>query len=120
MTDYKLCKKSINSKTLFFKIHDFIEDAILNMGVNWSSVSQRESFVVLIDEWLAEHVDENAITHYKVVCDRRNNKKSNMKDGIFYLDVEYRQTNCLNITKLLYTISENDDNTESKDMFFGW
>lgn|SRR5688572_4688890 len=101
--------KAINNKLLVEEVVSFVDDAIINFGVNWESDAQRESFVEHIKELMSELVEEERIEQFKVVCDRRNNSSDDMLDGIFKFDVHFKQRNCLNTTKVLYTIRTNSE-----------
>lgn len=107
MTEWKRKVKAANSKLLLEEITSFIEEGLDSMGVIWGSETHRDSFVGVIDEWLDEKHQENKIEQYKVVCDLRNNKVSEMERGNFILDVYFKQRNCINTTNIHYLVSDH-------------
>lgn len=107
MANYKLTKKSVNSKRLFNEIHEFIEDGIVSGGIMWSGESHRESFVSIIEEFLEEFHQDGKISQCNVICDYRNNSPEEMDKGNYTLFVHFKQKNCLNTTKLIYNITCN-------------
>ena len=105
--------KAVNSKPLLKEVTAFIEEGLGEFGVQWDSEAQKETFVEIIEDFLAELLEvQGKIVSYKVMADRRNNKASDWEKGIYKFDVSYKQKNCLNTTQLLYTITE----TRNKDM----
>lgn len=108
MTEWTRTTKAVNSKVLLNDISSFIEEGIDDMGVIWGSDSHRESFIGIIEEWLDEKSEEGKIEQYKVACDLRNNKVSDMEKGVFVLEVHYKQRHCANTTQLRYDIKEED------------
>ena len=105
-TEFKLIKKSVNSKDLFNNISEFVEDGIITGGILWGNEIHRSSFVDVIGDLLEEEMNENKIDQWNVICDLRNNTISEMNKGIYVLEVLYRQKHCLNTTRLIYTIKD--------------
>lgn len=103
--------KSSNSKTLLHQITFLIEEGIDDMGIIWSSDTHRESFVDLVDDWLADKADEGLIQQWNVVCDLRNNKIADMEASRFILDIYFKQVHCVNMTQVRYTIDDNEELT---------
>lgn len=106
-TQYKLEKRSVNNKALFKKVHDFVHEGILTGQVLWNNDIHRQSFVDVVNDVLLEIADEDIIDQWNVVCDIRNNTITQMDKGIYVLEVAYRQKNCLNTTRLVYTITDS-------------
>lgn len=104
--EYKLEKKSINNKLIFSEIHKFIEDGILTGQVLWSNDLHRQSFVEVVSDCLEQVQMEGLIDQWNVISDLRNNTIADMDKGIYVLEVQYRQKNCLNTTRLIYTIKD--------------
>lgn len=110
MTDanatYVLDKKSVNSKSLFDEIHEFAHAGITDSGFIWSSDTHREAFVELLEEFLEDFVFDGKLDQPNVLCDLRNNSISGMDKGIYVLELRYRQNNCENTTRLIYTVTD--------------
>lgn len=98
---------NINSKILVKEVSDFVEEIIKNFNIIWDSTAQRDVILEVIDEYLQIMAKDNKIEQWNVICDGRNNKRFDPKNKITYLDVEYKQRNCYNITKLKYKITES-------------
>lgn len=107
MATWQLVKKSVNSRALFVEISSFIEEGLNDLGILWSSDSQRDSFVDIVDEWLEEKATEGKIEQWNIVCDYRNNKVTAMEAGRYTIDVYYKQRNCLNTTHLQYNLKDD-------------
>ena len=105
-TKYTLKTKSVNSKTLFNEVSNFINDIIDGFGIIWDSDSQRDAIIEVIEEFMEDLQNDNKIEQWDIVCDARNNKQEDVKNKIVHLEIHYKQKNCLNITKLLYKIEE--------------
>jgi hypothetical protein len=105
-TEFKLEKKSVNSKILCNEIQHQIEDLIINGEVLWSSDTHRESFVETIDDLLSGLHEQGKLDQWNVMCDLRNNSIDQMDRGIYTFESSYKQKNCLNTTRLIYTIKD--------------
>jgi|SRR5271157_5572243 len=104
--DYKLEKKSVNNKTVFTDIHKFVDEGIIAGGVLWGNEIHRTSFVEIVGEFLDAIAGEGKIDQWNVICDFRNNSYASMERGEYTMEVNYRQTNCVNTTRLIYTIKD--------------
>lgn len=113
--DYKLDKYSVNNKILFNEVHKFLEEGITEGGVLWSNDIHRMSFVEILEDMLEELADDERIDQKNVICDLRNNSIADMEKGKYVLEVSYRQKNCLNTTRLVYTIQDLTTKTGLKD-----
>lgn len=102
--------KAVNSKALVKEISSFVEEGFTDLGVSWDSDSQREAFVEITEDYLTEMMEvEGKIVSFKVIGDRRNNKVSDNEKGIYHIDIQFRQKDCLNVTQLCYTITHLED-----------
>lgn len=99
--------KSVNNKRIAQEIAQFVEEGIINFGVTWESDIQRQAFVEIVEDTMESYVEDGTIEQYKVICDLRNNKIADMERGIYKFDVTYKQKNCVNTTKILWTIDVN-------------
>jgi hypothetical protein len=104
--EYKLEKKSVNNKAIFNEVNTFIDEGILTGGVLWGNDIHRESFVEIVGDFLDQLMDDSRIDQWNVICDLRNNSIASMDKGVYVMEVQYRQKNCLNTTRLIYTISD--------------
>jgi len=104
MPEYILKTMHINSKVLMIEISEFVGTIIDDFNIIWSSDSQRDAILEVIDEHLQDLAEDNKIERWDVICDSRNNKRTDVNDGITHLDVKYTQRNCYNISELNYTI----------------
>ena len=109
MTQITVVQKSVNSKPLFNDVLSFIKEGIYDFGIVWNSEAHRDSFSMVMGDFLSEMVVEGKIEQWKIVCDKRNNKYTDMENGVYHLDIQYKQRNCLNITQINITIYDNDD-----------
>lgn len=105
MTTWTIKSKAVNSKLLYDDVIEFVEGSLNELGMNWSSAAQRESYVELLEDYFHELVSNNRIEQYDVKCDLRNNKLADMNDGHFVLDLLFRQRHCLNVTQIRFQIS---------------
>lgn len=103
---FKVEKRSVNSKTLCDAIQKDIEELITNAGVVWSSDVHRDGFTQTIGDYMDLHVIDDKIDQWDCKCDMRNNTIEQMDKGIYTFEVNYRQKNCLNTTRLIYTIND--------------
>lgn len=104
--EYKLIKKSVNNKAIFTEIHKFIDEGIITGQVLWSNDLHRQSFIELVGDTLEQFEIEGLIDQWNVISDLRNNTIVDMDAGIYVMEVQYRQKNCLNTTRLVYTIKD--------------
>lgn len=100
---------AVNSKKLLSEITAVIEEGFDDMGVIWGSDTHRDSFVDLIDQWMEEKAIDGKIEQWKVICDFRNNKVVDMENGKFVFEIQYKQTHCVNVTRIEYTIIDDED-----------
>lgn len=104
--EFKVEKRSVNSKTLCDEIQKDVEELITSAGVIWSSDVHRDGFVETIDDYLEMLASENKIDQWSSKCDLRNNTVVMMDKGIYTFEISFRQTNCVNTTRLIYTIKD--------------
>jgi hypothetical protein len=104
--EYKLVKKSVNNKHLFNEIHHFVEDGIITGQVIWKNDLHRQSFVEVVSDLMEQTEMEGFVDQWNVISDLRNNSVADMDRGIYVLEIQYRQKNCLNTTRLIYTIKD--------------
>jgi len=105
-TTFTLKSYHVNSKSILKEVSSYISDIIENFNITWDSHDQRDTILEVIDELLEDMANDNKIEQWNVVCDSRNNKTSDAKNKITYLDIEYKQRNCYNVTKLKYAIQK--------------
>ncbi len=104
--NFKLEKRSVNSKPLFNEIHAFIEEGINSNSVVWSNDIHRLSFVEVLNDYLEQFHEQGQIDQWNAFCDLRNNTVSAMDKGEYVIEVTYRQTTCLNTTRLIYRVQD--------------
>ena len=102
--EFKLDKKSVNSKILFTEIAKFIEEGLNQMGSIFGNESGRIQFIVVLNDFFHTLQVNGVVTHWNIMCDLRNNKVADMEDGQYRLSASYKQRNCLNTTELQYLI----------------
>ena len=105
--NFTLETRAVNSKQLLASIRQF-EQIFTEYQIVWSNEGMRQSVVDMIDSMMSDIATAGKIIQWNVVCDYRNNKVSAMIAGIYNITITYRQTNCLNTTKLKYRIVEED------------
>ncbi len=105
--EFKVEKRSVNNKTLCEQLQKEVESLIVDAGVLWSSDVHREGFVETIQDYLENFADETQkIDQWDAKCDMRNNTVEQIDKGIYTFEFNYRQTNCLNTTRLIYTVKD--------------
>jgi hypothetical protein len=105
-TDFKLEKRAINSKSLCHDIQLGIEDLIENGGILWGNDIHRQGFIDTLHDFMNMFAFDNKIDQYDVICDLRNNQINDMDRGVYVCDISFRQKNCLNTSRLTYTITD--------------
>lgn len=100
---WELTTRAVNSKQLLKEVRE-LEVIFTEFGVDWSSDTQRLAAIDTIDLMMEQLYEAGRITQWKVVSDFRNNKIVDMDEGIFFLTVSFKQTNCLNTTQVEYKI----------------
>jgi hypothetical protein len=101
----KIKKRSINSERVFNKINEVVYESLSSLGVRWTSESHRNSFIEVIEDFLADLAEECEICQFKVLCDKRNNKTFSSQAKEFVLEIHFRQPHCLNVSKIEYHIN---------------
>lgn len=104
--EYKLVKKAVNNKALFNSIHQFVDEGIIAGGILWSNDIHRQSFIDVIGDFLDDLMFNGIIDQWNVISDLRNNTIRTMDAGTYVIDITYRQKNCLNTTRLTYTVQD--------------
>lgn len=118
MTEYKLTTKAANSKTLLARVRRSVEETVEDISIEWSSDASREALLSVFEDEMEVLVSEGLITQWDVMCNFRNNKVKDMEQGRFNLEISYKQTHCLNTTRLLYEIRETEKEQLSLDIAF--
>lgn len=104
--EFKVEKRSVNNKSLCEELQKDIESLITDAGVLWSSDVHRDGFVETIQDYLEQFAESGKIDQWDAKCDMRNNNVADMDKGIYIFEFNYRQTNCLNTTRLIYTVKD--------------
>ena len=94
--------RNVNSKSLVAKIDENVIGTMENIGVYWYDGSQRGFIIEYVQDVMRELQDQQKIYNFKVISDDRNNTSDTIDQGVCCIDVEFKQTNCINITKLHY------------------
>jgi len=104
MTHINTTCKAINSKLLFKEIDEIVKDGLFSVELVWIDEENREVFLSFLNSLMQEFWANGAIEQWKVQCNLQNNTVDDMMQGIFNVDVYYKQKNCLNTTQITYTI----------------
>ena len=104
--EFKVEKRSVNSKVLCEEIQMNVEQLITSAGVIWGSDAHRDGFIETCNDGLGMLEEQGKIEQGNAVCDLRNNSIQNMDKGIYIVEISYKQKNCLNTTRLIYTIKD--------------
>jgi hypothetical protein len=105
-------KKNVNSNRLFQEINEFIEAGLMSIGIRWSTLENRNTFVEILEEWLEEFRQDNHITQYKVICNEYNNPIKQDDEDIFKVSITFKQAHCLNTTTIDYELIEEDEEND--------
>lgn len=108
MTTFVRKDRAVNSKHLLRAVTEFVEDGITTSHIMWMSDTHRDAFVTVIEDLLFALEQVGRLSQGNVVCDARNNKASDMDDGVFHLDISFKQANCVNVTTIEYIITVGD------------
>ena len=60
-----------------------------------------------------ELMEEGKILQFDVVCDDRNNTIKEKNSGVFHLLIKFKQSDCLNVTKIYYDIDLTQEDASS-------
>lgn len=100
----KFKTRNINSKRLFNEIKRMAEEVgneyISSTASLLDDTYDYEELVVFFDLFFNDLMEKKKITQFDVVADQRNNDVVDIKKGIINLTVKFRQTNCINVTKI--------------------
>jgi len=107
MANFKLTKKSVNSKSIFEEINAFVTE-VFEAGLDLRDEDDRWIFVREIENVLDQMIEDGKIIGYDVMFDYRNNKRADLVKGKYNIIIKYNQFNCLNITQLIYDLDEGD------------
>jgi len=69
-----------------------------------SDATARSIIIELTEDALLTREEDNKLTQWNVICDKRNNTPETIALGKTYIDIAYVQTHCLNTTTIRYTI----------------
>jgi len=113
-------RKSVNTKRLADEIDTCLQEAMSDIFRDPDNWSGKDWFIDLTEDLLSELAETGQIDQWDVVCDSRNNKTSKMRAGQLNVIVAYRQSDCVNTTQLLYTLSikKDDDTAEEIELEF--
>lgn len=107
MTKFTLKTYHINSKLLLTKICEFVDSIIIDFNIIWTSDSQRDTILDVIEEHLQDLKIAGDIEQLNVICDSRNNKQADIDKNVTNLSIEYTQRNCYNVSLLKYVITKS-------------
>lgn len=95
--------KNVNSKTLVKAIDEYVIDELISEEANWEDPTIRIMSLEFIDIVMEDHKSQGQIDHWKIYSDKRNNSPEMIAQSIYTLNIEFKQSHCLNTTKLVYT-----------------
>lgn len=105
--DYKAY--NVNSKRLLQQIVQAVEESsrefIVQRTLALAKTYDYEQLVDYLDAYLEELCDDKLVNKYDVIGDFRNNPPQQVQQGKITVEVLFQQFNCLNITKILFTIT---------------
>lgn len=104
--EFKVERRSVNSKSLCDTITKEIESLITGAGIIWGSDTHREGFVDTVQDYMYQMEETDVLTQGNVMCDMRNNTIEQMERGVYVLEVSFKQKHCLNTTRIIYTIKD--------------
>jgi len=105
----KVEPRAINSRTLFDRVDEIVHETIRSIDFDWSDEDEKSLFLEFINTVFSDLYENNEIEQWKLQSNNLNNTIKDIENGTFVLDVSYKQRNCLNVTKIKYTIQENYD-----------
>lgn len=109
----KVKKINVNSDLLAGRIDDYVNEAFGSMFfMDLRTSEDREAFAETIEYFLSTLYENDEVVTFKVVFDKRNNKRAEMSQGIYHIDIMYQQKNCLNVTTLQYSVTQTFDEIE--------
>ena len=104
MSEIKKVFTNVNSKKLVQEYDELCDGLIGGPIFLWNNAEQRQSLCDVLTEFFIEEIQKRKISQFKVTGDRRNNLQRDINNGIFNLLIEFKQHNCVNTTRLCYTI----------------
>ena len=98
---FKIKEVHVNSDLLASKIKNIVKEHFdIMYRADIRNEEDREAFAESMEFELASMQLNSEIVLFKVIFDKRNNKRKDMDRGVFHLEIQYQQWNCLNISKL--------------------
>lgn len=94
--------RNIISKRIVKDIDIFVIDILQYEYLKWRDKERQQKATDVIKMLLNELQESKKIERFKVVCDKRNNPKSQFDIGVYNLEIFFVQTQCLNKTHLHY------------------
>lgn len=106
MIHISVTNNSINSKKLYNEIDQIVRDGIFSVDLPWMEEANRELMVSYLNSVMQEYWEQNVIEQWKIQCNTLNNTVDDMLQGKINLDIYYKQKNCLNTSRITYTLIE--------------
>lgn len=110
MAEFKVTHKAynVNTKRLLTYIVTSVEEVTQEYVFQRTSALSRSydfsQLVEFLDLLMSTMQDDKQITVYDVVGDHRNNADSDLRMGKIKIEVLFKQFNCLNKTKIVFTV----------------
>ncbi len=106
MLNLSVTTKSINSKSLFQEIDKVVRDGMFSVDLSWQDEENREIFVSFLNSVMHEYYENGVIEQWKILCNNLNNNVEDMLQGKVDVDIYFKQRNCLNTSRITYSILE--------------
>lgn len=100
-------KINVNNDRIFREIDQYVLEVLMMDVTDWSTADQRRAAAEVIEDLLWEYAageDKIMPNTIKVTCDSRNNPSDDTAEGVVNIDLQFQQRNCLNTTKIVYTL----------------
>lgn len=99
---------NVNSKRLLNEIVNLMDNISNEFIIRNRTTSQPRFEYAAVADFLDAYFDElqtqNVVTVYDIIADFRNNNGKDTHRGIIKVDISFKQFNCLNVTKINFTL----------------
>ena len=100
--------RHINSDRLCEDSITYISETLNNTFFHdLSDEDDREGIINHLEYYCSMLVDNGSIDQFDIVFDKRNNKRRWMDQGLYFLELRYKQTHCLNDSSIKFKIGHN-------------
>lgn len=100
MSTFQVSQRNVNTPRLANEIIKIMKDFMDCPYYLVTNDVHRSSVIETTKEWMSQLLVTSEIDNFKIIGDHRINSQNQLNKGVFVMEMQYKEHNCVNLTKL--------------------